>query len=335
VSGTPSTTTFTANLGSGGLSNSGSGPIGATAMKAAAFTVTYPAYTGADAYEVRTRCGNIDVAGATSPTIDLPLGCAATTLDFEVVAKSGSTLLAWTQKTNVAFTAGGSTTISDAWQGLSQLTATYTNVPAVSEIDIQRFSPYRRGLPLATATDTPMTTTVLSVNASKPARSVIATTLSDFAMGGVGSQIVTEVVDGSAATYALDVGANLLPWVKGLYVPQTTTLEVTTMGSGAYDIFEANLRYTRGQVIYTWRVFGPLAQTVKFPALPAAAPGNPTVLPTDVMSGYNVFVGESDAVGGYRDAIKNVYEALGTAESSANPSTKVYTGTKNRISRWN
>ena len=111
--------------------------------------------------------------------------------------------------------------------------------------------------------------------------------------------------------------------------------EERIMGSGAYDIFEANLRYARGQVLYTWRVFGPIAQTVKFPTLPATAPGSPTVLTTDVMSAYNVFVGESDVVGGYRDAIKNVFEALGTADASPSPSAKIYGGTKNRLSRWN
>jgi hypothetical protein len=107
------------------------------------------------------------------------------------------------------------------------------------------------------------------------------------------------------------------------------------MGSGVIDIFEGNLRYTRGQNIYTWRVFGPLAQSVTFPALPAAAPGNPTVQPSDIMSSYQAFIGESDAINGYRDAIKNPFEALGTCEASSNTSVLPYAGTKNRISQWN
>jgi hypothetical protein len=152
---------------------------------------------------------------------------------------------------------------------------------------------------------------------------------------GAASQRITELVDGTATSYALDIGANLLPWVKATYVPSTTTLDVMVTGTGSYDIFEANLRYTRGQAIYTWRLFGPTAGPVQFPTLPAAAPGNPTIVPSDVMSSYQAFVGDSDAIDGYRDAKGNVFEALGTCEASSNASIRPYPGTKNRISQWN
>src|SRR5690606_29890209 len=101
------------------------------------------------------------------------------------------------------------------------------------------------------------------------------------------------------------------------------------------DLFEANLRYTRGQTIYTWRVFGPVADSVAFPTLPASAPGDPTIQPSDVMSGYQVFACESDAFDGYRDAVANPFHALGTCEASASTGVRLYGGTKNRISQWN
>jgi hypothetical protein len=82
-------------------------------------------------------------------------------------------------------------------------------------------------------------------------------------------------------------------------------------------------------------VFGPLATPVKFPTLPATAPGDPTILTSDTMSSYQAFIGESDAINGYRDAIKNPFTALTTCEASTNLSVLPAAGSKNRISQWN
>jgi hypothetical protein len=347
VASTPSATQFTANLGSGGLMNSGSlGANQATATKALRFTVTYATYTGADHYEVHTRCATTNVGTATSAALDLPVGCAASPLDIEVHAKSSAGVtLAATQQANVTVTAGGSTTITDTWHAPAQLTATYTNpTTMVTGIGLERYSPYKRGTPVAQASGPVTATTTLMANVSQPARAVISSqftcpmgTSPDClaTVSGSAAQTISQVVDGTQSAYALDVGANLLPWIKALYVPQTTTLQITTAGSGAFDVVETNLRFTRGQNIYTWRVFGPAAETVAYPALPATAPGDPTIRPTDVESGYQAFIGDSDVVNGYRDAIKSPFEALGTCESSASLMVKPYPGTMNRISQWN
>jgi hypothetical protein len=343
IASVPTATTFTATLGTGNLASSGSVATGgATAMKAVALTLSYMAYGGADHYEVRTRCGTFNVGTTTSAALALPIGCAAPTMDFEVLAKtSAGATLAWTELANA--TATGTVTITDTWHAPSQLTASFTNPSLmVTDVAIARFSPYVRGVPIA-ETSGPITA-MLTLDVSKPARAVMKTQLTCpsgvsasciSTPSGSASQTITETVDGTVATYVLDVSASLLPWVKALYVPSTTTLEITTTGTGSFDIFEANLRYTRGQNIYTWRVFGPLAQSVQFPALPATAPGNPTLVPSDIMSSYQAFIGESDAINGYRDAIKNVFDALATSEASATQSLKLYGGTRHRISQWN
>jgi hypothetical protein len=346
VTGAPTATTFTANLGSGGLTNSGTLAIGATATKAVPFTVSYSAYAGVDHYEVHTRCATTNVGTTTSAALDLPVGCATSPLDIEVHAKSSTGVtLAATEQANVAVTAGGSTTITDTWHPPVQLTATYTNpTTMVTGIAMDRYSPYMRGTPVAQASGTASATTTLMANVSLPARAVVSSqftcpmgTSPDCLATGSGSatQAISQVVDGTQTAYALDIGANLLPWIKALYVPQTTTLQITTAGSGAFDVVETNLRFTRGQNIYTWRVFGPVADTFAYPALPATAPGDPTIRPSDVESSYQAFIGDSDAINGYRDAIKNPFEALGTCESSANVNLKPYAGTTNRISQWN
>jgi len=346
VASAPTATTFTANIGAGNLANSGTNAVGATAMKAVPFTVNYSANTGTDHYEVHTRCATLDVGLSTSPEIALPVGCLTTPMNIEVIARSSAGVaLAWTQQPNVAITAGGSTTITDTWHAPVQLAATYTNPTAqVSDITVARFSPYVRGLPVAEVMSAASATTNVMLNVSQPPLALLSTSLLCpmsatpgclATPSGAASQRITQAVDGTLTSYALDIGANLLPWVKALYVPATTSLDITVTGSGAFDIFEGNLQYTRGQNIYVWRVFGPLAQTVTFPTLPATAPGDPTVRPSDVMSNYQAFVGESDAINGYRDAIKNPFEALGTCEMSSNPAAKPYPGTKARISQWN
>lgn len=344
VASAPSGTTFTVNAGSGNLNPSGTVAIGATATKAIGFTASYAAYAGADHYEVHTRCGTVDAGTATNPLLTLPVACVTATMDIEVLARSSAgALLAWTAQSGVAVSANGSTTITDTWHAPAALSATYTNPTAdVTNLSVARFSPAMRGLPVAETSGAAMSTTMLALDVSRPGSAVVATQLScpggstclSNNVGAV-SQRVTESVDGTLGTYALDIGASLLPWVKAVYVPSTTSLDITVVGSGAIDIFEANLRYTRGQNIYTWRVFGPVAESVTFPALPAAAPGNPTVQPSDIMSSYQVFVGESDAIAGYHEAIGSPFEALGTCESNPSAAVKAAAGTKNRISQWN
>jgi hypothetical protein len=344
VASVPTSTTFTATIGAGAAPASGTGTIrGATAMKAVPFTVTYPSRAGATGYEVHTSCGTVDVGTATTVPLMLPVGCATNPMDFVVLAKLAGSF-EWTQQASVAVTAGGSTTISDTWHARAQLVATYTNPsPVGGDVQLAHFAPYLRGIADAEAGATANGTTMVTVSASAPARAALSTQLVcpsivtgclSTPSGSVGQRI-THAVTGTAGTFALDLAATQLPWVKADYVAATTTLDVTTMGSAPFDIFEANLRFVRVQTIYTWRVFAPLAQSVKFPTLPATAPGNPTLLASDVPANVQAFIGESDAVNGYRDAIKNPFEALGACDASSNSNVKPYAGTKHRISQWN
>jgi hypothetical protein len=343
VASVPNATTFTVTMPSGNLANSGTTAVGATAMKAVRFTVNYNASPSPGAYFVHTTCGTTNVGTSLTPTLTLPVGCVTSSMDIVVLAKT-STTYTWTQQAAVAVTHGGATTITDTWKTRTPIVATYTNPsPAGIDASLARFSPYLRGIAETEATAMLNGTTMIMLDASTANRSVLSTQLTcpSTVSGclsnpqGSSAQRITHVVDGTATTYSLDVGANLLPWLKANYVPATTTLEIMTMGSVPFDIFEANLRYTRGQTIFTWRVFGPLAQNVTFPTLPATAPGNPSVLPTDIMSSYQAFIGESDAISGYRDAIKNPFEALGACEASSNNAVKPAPGTKSRISQWN
>lgn len=343
VAAVPTATTFTVNLGGGGATNS----AGGTAARGLPFTVSFPAYGGATSYEVHTPCGPVDVGTSTSPSLTLRGGCATSPMDVLVYAKTSSTVeAAFAQQTNVAFAEGGSVTITDTWHPVSAFTATYSNpTTRVTDIGMSRFSPYLRGsAPTSASNATTGGTVVLTADAATAPSAWVRSLLGcpDGAGAdcissplGVAQQTIAQKVDGTQTTYALDLGANLLPWVNALYQPTTQTIDITVTGSGAYDLFETNLRYARGQTIYTWRVFGPIATTHAFPALPSTLPGDPTIRASDTQSSYNVYLCESDAVGGYRDAIKNPYKALAACESSSSPTVIPVTGTIHRMSSWN
>ncbi|NVB82664.1 MAG: hypothetical protein HOV81_30080 [Kofleriaceae bacterium] len=328
-------------------------PLNTTA--AGNMTFTYPAYSGAAKYIVFTPCGRTDVGTSRSPSLAFQAGCVKSPFDVLVVAaSSGDVPLAWATKSGITFAAKATAAITDTWHAPESFAATYTNVTnRVTSIEMNRFVPYVRGIAqqVATGTTTGGDTTISTTKATKGLTTLIKSRIlcaegtgagCVSSSSGTAQQTINEVIDGNAAAYSLDVGANLLPWVSASYVPETKTIAVTLTGTGTVDLFEANLRYTRNNaVIYTWRVFGPTPGDVTFPTLPATIPGDPTVRSTDAQGVYQVYLCESTALSGYRAAIKNVYESLGTCEANATATgttaTKPLAPTTgmSRLSQWN
>jgi hypothetical protein len=327
-------TGFTANIGGGGLAN-GSGGLAAPATR---FSLSYPTASGATGYVVYTSCGATDVGNTTTPQLTLRTACAGATTDIAVVAKGATMYL---QQAAVPTT--GTTNITDTWHALATVNATLTNpTPLVSEVEIDRFVPYARGAAVATASGIAGASTMLSLSTPLAPRAVMQTHLRCPEGGsclstatGTAQQTNTQIVDGTQTSFALDIGANLLPWVKASYDPTTTTLNMTVDGTTPIDLYEAHLRYSRGQVIYTWRVFGAVPQAFKFPTLPSDYPGDPTVRPTDAQGIYGVILCETDALDGYRAAIKNPYVSLGTCEASASVTSRPLATANSRTSQWN
>ena len=341
---TATATSFTANLGGGGLGNATT--LG-SAAKAYPFTFNYSSNASAQGYTVYTSCGATDVGTSLAPQLTLEMGCTPATMTVVVVARNGSgTPIAYAQKTGVAITSGGSTTITDTWHPIETLIATYSNPTArVTDISVERYVPYLRAP--ATASGTGLGPTLLTPSSAtafmKTKLRCPMTSSSECLSNAIGTvtQTITEQVDGTLPTYARDIGAYLLPWVTAMYTQSTTSIDVTVTGTGTIDLFEVNMLYNgatgtpRNGTIYTWRVFGPIAQSVTFPTLPSTLPGDPTVRTTDVQSQFQVYLCETDAVNGYRNAIKNPYQTLALCEGNSTPSTKPLTATKSRLSQWN
>lgn len=331
---TVTATTFTANLGNGGL---GAG-TGGLAAKATRFSLSYAAAGGATGYVVYTSCGSTDVGNTTTPQLTLRTACAGTMTDIAVLAKGAAM---YVQQAAVPTT--GTTNIADTWHALATVSATLTNpTPLVSEVEVDRFVPYVRGTASAVGTNVASATTMLNLSTPLAPQAVMQTHLRCPQGGtclststGTAQQTNTQLVDGNQTTFSLDIGANLLPWVTARYDPPTTTLNMTIDGTTAIDLYEAHLRYSRGQVIYTWRVFGAVPQTLAFPTLPSDLPGDPTVRPTDAQGIYGVILCETDALAGYRAAIKNPYVSLGRCEASASVTSRPLATANSRTSQWN
>ncbi|HTL38172.1 MAG TPA: hypothetical protein VL326_33815 [Kofleriaceae bacterium] len=340
---TVSATGFTASGPTGGLGNATT--LG-TAAKGYPFTFTYSTASGATGYTVYTSCGPTDVGTSLTPQLVMAAGCTAASMTVLVVARNAGGAFAYAQKTGVTITAGGNTTITDTWHPIDSLSVSYTNqTTRVTDILADRYVPYVRVAavdsdvgPTFTMT-TPSSATAFMKTRVRCPMGAAPDCLSNN-IGSV-SQSIVEQVDGTLASYSLDLGANLLPWVTATYTQATTSIDVTVTGTGAIDLFETNLRYTgmtgtpRANIIYTWRVFGPLAQGVTFPTLPSTLPGDPTVRTTDVQSQFQVYLCETDAVNGYRAAIKNPYATLATCEVNGSTTVKPMSATKSRLSQWN
>jgi hypothetical protein len=312
----------------------------ADATSAGTFTVSYPAYAGAAGYDVYHPCGKTPVApaNATSQQLTMRVGCKASPMNLVVIANNGGgNPMAYTEIDNVTFASGGSATITDTWHTLSSVMATYTNPTTdVANVQLDRFVPGMKGLRSTTAMDgSAVTLTVTSpLTASAAMQSIISPcAIADMNCSRPGSQTITQVVDG-ASTYTLDLSAKMLPWVGPVtYDVPTTTLHVPATGTGAIDLFEADLQYVRANtVIHIWRVFGPNIMDVAFGALPAL-PGGHSPVPTDTQSVLHARIGESDAIGGYRPARQNVFDSLETCEQSQSPTAKRFPGTLNRFMR--
>jgi hypothetical protein len=310
---------------------------------AGTFSVSYPAYSGASSYAIYDPCG-VTAASGTSKQLALQQGCASATMDVLVIASNNAgAQLAWTQEAGVAFTSGGSTTITDTWHALGQVTAMYTNpTSGVANIELDRYAPTMRGARAFKSADTAGVTTSLAVTTPLPAHAAMQAVLNPCASTDTGCsnaarQIITQVVDGTASTYSLDVGAQLLPWLGyPVFAPATTTLSIPIMGTQPIDLFAVDMLYVRNNTDpYRWRIFSPAPlPTLQFPTLPASAT-DATIKTTDKMSDTHAYACESDAIAGYRAAVTDIYAALDTCISSPDPATKPFGGTLNRFSQSN
>jgi hypothetical protein len=314
---------------------SGSQPADQTA--AGTFKISYPADSGATNYTIYYPCGNVVASQTNNISLAMKAGCLLPTMDLVVVAGNNTGPIAYAEAPNVTFTNNGSTTVTDTWHPLVQVTASYMNLPALCsdssnpdypcDVQIQRFVPDLQGFRA-------MGTTTIGPGA------MTARMQTQLGTSGPEYQVFTDVVDGTASTYSIDFASAALPWMcQGepqcpMFSGPDAKLTIPVTGTGSYDLFESDIQYARGPEftrLYEWRVFGPTAGDVTFPTMPATVSA---IYPTsaDHQAVTHARICESDALNGWRAARQNPFDSLATCVQSTAPIAPRYGGTHNRVS---
>jgi hypothetical protein len=312
---------------------------------AGTFKISYPAASGATNYTVYYPCGNVSSSQTSNVALAMKAGCVLSTMDLVVVAGNNSGPTAWAEAPNVPFANNGSVTVTDTWHPLAQNTASYSVAPSFCgnaqspdypcDIQLARYVPELHGFHPMTQMTAISSSAMIMTTSPDSSTAIMQSRVENAA--GVAYQVITDVIDGSAATYAVDLPTRLLPWMclGTAQCPQfsdvNAKLTIPLTGAGGYDLFEADANYTRGQQIFIWRVFGPTAGDVTFPVLPASVA---IVRPQagDHQSVTHSRICESDALNGWQDARQNPFDALATCTQSTNPTSPRYGGSRNRLS---
>jgi hypothetical protein len=314
---------------------------------AGTFKISYPADSGATNYTVYYPCGNVVSSSTNNVSLPMTAGCLLLNMDLVVVAGNNSGPIAYAEAKNVAFTNNGSTTVTDTWHPLISVAATYANPPAFCadstnpdypcDVQLQRFVPDMHGFRATGMTNVASGAATINVTVPSAMYAAMQTRLEN---NGPAYQVITSYVPGTGASYSVDFASELLPWMC-LGEPQCpmfsgtdAKLTIPVVGTATYDLFEADVTYSRGPAfttIYVWRIFGPTAGDVTFPHLP---PSIASVRPTsaDRQSVTHARIGESLALGSWQAARQNPFDSLATCLQSTDPTAPRYPGPFHRVS---
>jgi hypothetical protein len=303
---------------------------------AGTFTVNYPALAGATSYGISSPCGatffSAPAAGGPPAPAQLTLfnSCKLDTMEIVVVPQGANGPLTSIAKPGVAFLAGGTTTISGNYQGLRTLTASYTNInPIITGLNMSRGIPDGFGFVDTQSMTSPGATLALSSTGPQASTGQLLTVVGT-ATGS--SQRVRQSISGTAATYGLDLGATLLPWIgsptydaasRKLVVPTDTT------GTSAAkpDLFRIIASYARTDAnnvttSFNWTLFGPDATDIVLPVLPPEL-GNIAPTATDTVTVTSAQMFDADSVTSYDQIRNDVSNAFSLHTGSRPPATTV------------
>lgn len=307
---------------------------------AGTFKISFPAASGASSYTIYTPCGGVVSSQTTNVQLPMKAGCLTSPMDLVVVSNNNQ----YAEAASVAFANNGSVTVTDPWHPFVQTSATYTNGPAFCaddnspddpcDIRMSRFVPDLAGWrPTSPLTISGAMGTLMATGPGA-ASAIVQTTLGT---NGPEYQTFTDVIDGTDTSYALDVAARELPWLCEetaqcpMFSGPNGTLTIPVNGTGAYDLFEADVTFARGQQIFVWRIFGPTAGNVTFPQLPASV-SVVSPVSNDHQSGTHARICESDALAGWSVSRQAPFESLATCLQSTDPTARRYPGLHNRLS---
>jgi hypothetical protein len=311
------------------------GTKNADSSTAGTFTVSYPVLAGATSYGISSPCGTAffsppATGGPPAPAqLTLFNSCKLDTMEIVVVPQGANGALNSIAKPGVAFMAGGSTTVTGNYQGLRTLTASYTNInPIITGLNMSRGIPDGFGFVDTQSMASPGATLALSSTGPQASTGQLLTVVGT-ATGS--SQRVRQSISGTAATYGLDLGATLLPWIGSpTYDAASGKLVVPTDTTGTSaakpDLFRIVASYVRtdGNMTtgFSWTLFGPDATDIVLPTLPAEL-GNlaPTAADTVTVTSAQMF--DADSVTSYDQIRSDVNNAFTLHTGSRSPASTV------------
>lgn len=251
--------------------------------EAASFTVTYPAFANATQYQIAAPCGTVTVASpagaapVTSAPVTIQNSCKTDPMEIVVMPLDGNNRPLGALGVTTAFVSSGTVALSGTYGAARTFTASYSNIdPGITSLTMSRTVPDGNGLGASQSAQPPTASQVLAVTGASGSNARI---VSQFVHGTSQQQILQDLA-GTATTYGVDVGNNLLPWIDAMTfdpVAQKLNIQLDTTGTSSDppDVVVAALQYVRtdaamqSSTTFTWVVLGPDPGKIVLPALPA------------------------------------------------------------------
>jgi hypothetical protein len=303
------------------------------------FTLSWPdLFSHANSFWIYGPCGlvgsTVFVPGGgsqTAPTsITFPVtdDCTSDNAEFVVDARGdGGRLgfqLGWNQSATVPFQPGGSFTMSDNWDEHGAR-ASYTNLsPSIDTITAVRITGGFSSLTQFSTMPSADPTTI-ATNGPKSASADIE---SVFNARSGATQSIRQRVPGSATIYNLNARATALSMLNtptfDVDKQEFQNIKVIAEGNDLIvpDLLKIEATWTRPAGKYTWQIFGPDADAVKLPNLPAELGPQLNPISSDTLR-ISATTYESDIFDNYdsvrnsiRTAVPDIFEsARSTAET--------------------
>jgi hypothetical protein len=279
--------------------------------------------SGAQSYTVATPCGEAFPAAGSGagPATETGMTVGCTSSPMEVVAiafDSTGNIQGSVDSQNVNFTAGGTFTLPTAYSFPLSFQATYTNIPSVTAMDVQRAGPVTFNRSIKSLSSPNASETVTGSVVSSPNPATISSRFSDVANA---QQFVAQALPGNAQTYALDVSSTLLAWLGApTFDPGSATVTIPVANAGTSNatpdafLIEAFYSRTVGGTAqqFIWLAAQPTYGNMKLPALPSVV-GDVNPKSTDTGAQAIAIAIESDQINGYAQAhldIVDMFSAL-------------------------
>ena len=256
----------------GPLSGAGGNPSGT-------FTANVPDYPGSFTYNVYGPCGSSSGSAAgsgslTPVTLSMQDNCQETAMDLLAIANnSDNNPDAWVEAKNVAYTDGGNATMGSGWQPFQTLSLSFSNVAAsnTSSIYVMDMAPDANGYQVASYASLGTEPQTATLTVPGTATALIET---DFTHNsGGGQQQMYDVVDGTKATYAVDLSTALLPYIDFPTLDSANGAVTVPGATTAGDILDVSVHFSRlindKTDSFTWEVWTPPpADGFTLPAMP-------------------------------------------------------------------